>query len=122
MEGLKWDPEGLSRKQQNRFGLQQKALLLKDQSHTKAAAVVQRDFTRQMNRNSKFGVSILAHPCKGELLPFEKKEITIITAAASWGSYKDNIIVSIGDLEPIKMPVHISIQITDMKHLKYLTL
>ena len=68
MDGFSWDPSQLDKKRENKYGLGQKALLLKDQPHTKQPEMVRRDFSRQMNKNSKYGVSVIAHPDKGKLL------------------------------------------------------
>ena len=109
MDNFTWDPEKNEDKRENKYGLNQRALLLKDQPHTKQPEMVRRDFSRQMNKNSTYGVSIIANPSKGELLPFESREVGIITTGATWGRYKDNLVISIGDLEPIRMPVDICI-------------
>ena len=49
------------------------------------------------------------HPEVGELNPFECREVTIVSSATSWGVYKDNLVIKIGKLDPIKMPIEVEI-------------
>ena len=62
-----------------------------------------------MRSGTDFGVGILTHPDRGSLGPFELREVTIVTSGGSWGTYRDSLVISVGDLEPIIMPTKIQI-------------
>jgi hypothetical protein len=54
MKNFSWKPDHTKIHKENKFGLSQNALLLKDQSLTKKSEFVEREFTRQMNHKARF--------------------------------------------------------------------
>ena len=63
-----------------------------------------------MLNGTNFGVGLLCHPAQGALEPFECKEILVGVSGATWGEFRDEIEILVGDLLPRKIPVEISMK------------
>lgn len=59
---------------------------------------------------TEFGVGFLCHPQNGALEPFECKEILVAVSGATWGEFRDEIEIRVGNLLPRKIPAEISLK------------
>eukprot|EP00794_Sanderia_malayensis_P003460 gene3460-3956_t len=53
------------------------------------------------------GVAFVAEPCQGQLRPFEQIVVEITAYCNMWGEYNDSLLCSIGNLDLVKIPMHI---------------
>ena len=94
--GLSWKPE-----------LNKKQLLHRRCCFQQATDISRREFVKQMNAKSKFGMSIITDISEALLEPFAEQEITIIVSGLSWGTYKDQLIIEIDEMDTISINVEV---------------
>ena len=60
-----------------------------------------KDFVKQMNSGSKYGVSVITDITHGDLNPFGCYDVNVIVTSLTWGEYRDKLIIELDDMDPI---------------------
>ena len=66
-----------------------------------SSMIKKKDFVKQMNSGSKYGVSVITDVTEGDLNAFGSYEVNVVVTSLTWGEYRDKLIIEIDDMEPI---------------------
>ena len=66
-----------------------------------SSMVKKKDFVKQMNSGSKYGVSVITDVTSGDLNAFGSYEVNVVVTSLTWGEYRDKLIIEIDEMEPI---------------------
>ncbi|XP_012940303.1 deleted in lung and esophageal cancer protein 1 [Aplysia californica] len=59
--------------------------------------------------HEKKGAAFLVLPATGMLQPFEEQAVEVMAHSDMWGSYHDNLIFKVGDLDDVKIPMDMKV-------------
>ena len=66
-----------------------------------SSMIKKKDFVKQMNSGSKYGVSVITDITHGDLNAFGSYDVNVIVTSLTWGEYRDKLIIELDDMEPI---------------------